>query len=657
MIRIRNLLEKSSIKNHVILRRNATSVSYHDPEYQFLQQSKVPTLHFQQSLPRLPIPLLEKTCERYLAALKPLLIDEGYRKSEDVINRFKTTTGLQLQKMLKEKDSANKHTSYISEPWFDMYLRDRKPLPLNYNVGLMLNHDIKKEYNDQLIRTTNLVVSSLRFMRSLRAECLEPEVFHLDAKKSDTDRFRRITKLAPKSIATFVAYAFKAFPLDMSQYNGLFGATRIPETDKDRIYRNKNTKHIMILRNGNFYAVDVLDNAGYIESPSVILGRIQRVLNDNTPPPEYKLGLLTAIDRNEWARLRYHLTEIGNEKQMKQIDSALFCVCLDDNVYNDEKSLAAVRNFLASDGTNRWFDKSISVIVSKDGTAGINFEHSWGDGVAVLRYFNEIYNETTKSPIIHPNMKPQTNDNDESIKLIEFNFDDRIKEGITNAQKSHNSVMDSLDLDLIQHGDISKEYCKKHNLSPDAVMQLSFQLAFKQQYDRYVGTYESCSTAAFLHGRTETMRPCTSATKAFCDTVLLKNSSPDKKKLKFLIHECSKIHKNLTNAAAMGQGFDRHLFGLRNIAEQHGLKKPNVFEDSAYELINHNILSTSTLTSNALLAGSFGPVVKDGFGIAYNMRKHECGAIVSSYKGQRDGKGFVESLRKSLDTIKNVLDD
>lgn len=37
---------------------------------------------------------------------------------------------------------------------------------------------------------------------------------------------------------------------------------------------------------------------------------------------------------------------------------------------------------------------------------------------------------------------------------------------------------------------------------------------------KYVGTYESCSTAAFKHGRTETMRPCTMQTKVnFISTV------------------------------------------------------------------------------------------------------------------------------------------
>ena len=39
---------------------------------------------------------------------------------------------------------------------------------------------------------------------------------------------------------------------------------------------------------------------------------------------------------------------------------------------------------------NRWFDKSFQLIICKDGKAAVNFEHAWGDGVAVLRFFNEV---------------------------------------------------------------------------------------------------------------------------------------------------------------------------------------------------------------------------------------------------------------------------
>ena len=48
----------------------------------------------------------------------------------------------------------------------------------------------------------------------------------------------------------------------------------------------------------------------------------------------------------------------------------------------------------------RWFDKSLNLIVTKNGLSAINFEHAWGDGVAVLRFFNELFTHTTTKPYI-----------------------------------------------------------------------------------------------------------------------------------------------------------------------------------------------------------------------------------------------------------------
>ena len=65
----------------------------------------------------------------------------------------------------------------------------------------------------------------------------------------------------------------------------------------------------------------------------------------------------------------------------------------------------------------------------------------------------------------------------------------------------------------------------------------------------------------------------------------------------------------------VGQGFDRHLFALRKIAEQKSGTMPSLFADPHYQLINHIILSTSTLSSPAIEFGGFAPVVPNGFGI------------------------------------------
>jgi len=123
------------------------------------------------------------------------------------------------------------------------------------------------------------------------------------------------------------------------------------------------------------------------------------------------------------------------------------------------------------------------------------------------------------------------------------------------------------------------------------------------------------------------------ATQAVCNALNGKNQ-PSTGELLVMIKKCSEVHGNLTKDAAMGkfsiiftkklkcciaaQGFDRHLFGLRRLAEKKGLT-PSIFKDPAYASINHNILSTSTLSSDIVMAGAFGPVVKDGLGIGSVM--------------------------------------
>uniref|UniRef100_A0A182RSJ5 Choline/carnitine acyltransferase domain-containing protein n=1 Tax=Anopheles funestus TaxID=62324 RepID=A0A182RSJ5_ANOFN len=627
-------------------------------EYQYLQRSKIPMLHFQPSLPRLPIPELEKTCARYLAAQQPLLSPDAFERTKEAVKQFSQEDGPKLQTLLKEFDAKNKHTSYISEPWFDMYLRDRAPLPLNYNPLLMMNPDPRPAFNDPVLRTTNLVISSLRFMKSLRSKTLEPEVFHLNPAKSDTHMFRTVTSLMPSIISTYVAYTFKAYPLDMSQYQGLFGGTRIPELGKDRIYRNDSSRHVLVLRKGNMYAVDVLDAQGNIEQPATLLARFQRIFNDTKLPAADPLGLLTTENRDTWATARTHLAQQGNNaKSLELVDSALFCLCLDDSTLNPDNPIPAIREFLFGDGTNRWFDKSFSLIVAKDGTAGINFEHSWGDGVAVLRYFQEIFKETTKAPFADVGLQGFDNQSNEAIVPIEFTLDDRVKAAVRTAENNHNAIIDSLDMSYMKYEGINKSVCKKQRISPDSVMQLGFQLAYYKQHGNFVATYESCSTAAFRHGRTETMRPCTLATKAFCEE-MERREGPKKKgaaELRDMMNECSTVHGQLTRDAAMGQGFDRHLFGLRHTAQKNGLPLPALYQDPAYAAINHNILSTSTLSSPALLAGGFGPVVKDGYGIGYNIQDGYLGSVVTSYKSHRNGREFVDCLRAAYEDINKVL--
>ncbi|KAA0198979.1 hypothetical protein HAZT_HAZT010761 [Hyalella azteca] len=204
---------------------------------------------------------MEKTCSRYLLSQQALLSKDEYRVTEAAVADFRTVTGPPLQAKLKAWDKNNKHTNYVSEPWFDMYLKDRASVVLNYNPFLAFKFP-EPPMNDPLLRATNMLVSSARFLRTFRAGLLEPEVYHLDPAKSNTPFYRRAVGLAPQMLASFVSYAFKAFPLDMSQYSRLLNSTRVPQVGRDVLSSDDTARHVLVMRNGNFYVFDILDENG-----------------------------------------------------------------------------------------------------------------------------------------------------------------------------------------------------------------------------------------------------------------------------------------------------------------------------------------------------------------------------------------------------------
>ncbi|XP_068175732.1 carnitine O-palmitoyltransferase 2, mitochondrial isoform X2 [Antennarius striatus] len=533
-----------------------------------------------------------------------------------------------------------------------MYLSARDPVVLNFNPFMSFNSDPKSEYNDQLLRATNMVCSAVRFMKTLRAELLEPEVFHLNPAKSDTDRFKKFIRWVPSSLSWYGAYMVNAYPLDMSQYFRLFNSTRIPKLGRDELFTDTKGKHLLVMRKGHMYVFDILDKDGNLVKPSEIQSHLKYILSDPMPAPTFPLGVLTSENRDVWAGLRDKLIALGNAEALETVDSAVFCLSLDDESMRDHIHIS--HNMLHGDAYNRWFDKSFSLILTKDGQAAINFEHSWGDGVAVLRLQNEIFKDTIEQPLVHPGSVAVV-DSASAVRRLQFNLDSELENGIKKAKENFDSAVSKLTIDAMEFKKGGKEQLKKSKLSPDAIAQLAFQMGFLRQYGQTVATYESCSTAAFRHGRTETIRPATIHTKKCSHAFVCQPGQHSVEQLKAMLNDCSKYHGQLTKEAAMGQGFDRHLFALRYLANSKGHALHGLYADPAYAAINHNILSTSTLSSPSVNLGGFAPVVPDGFGIGYGVHDDWIGCNVSSYP-TRNVHEFLQCVHKSLEDIFTVLE-
>jgi carnitine O-palmitoyltransferase 2 len=84
-----------------------------------------------------------------------------------------------------------------------------------------------------------------------------------------------------------------------------------------------------------------------------------------------------------------------------------------------------------------------------------------------------------------------------------------------------------------------------------------------------------------------------------------------------MLREAVDNHARISYEALLGQGWDRHLFALRTLAERSGNSDdlPEIFTDSAYTTLSDIVLSTSTLVHPALHAGGFGPPGPNTYGL------------------------------------------
>lgn len=81
---------------------------------------------------------------------------------------------------------------------------------------------------------------------------------------------------------------------------------------------------------------------------------------------------------------------------------------------------------------HRWFDKPCTLIVTSDGRLCSNCEHSWGDGIAMMRWGQEIVKEISK-PSYTPSSPP---DYSYVTTPITFRLDEALQNKVTEAGTS-----------------------------------------------------------------------------------------------------------------------------------------------------------------------------------------------------------------------------
>ncbi|CAO1617262.1 unnamed protein product [Sympodiomycopsis kandeliae] len=624
------------------------------------------TFSRQGELPSLPIPKLEDTAKRYLGSLEALQTKEEHETTRKVVENFLQNEGPSLQQNLQEY--ASSRISYIEEFWDDSYLQASESVVLNLNPFFILEDDPTPSRGSQLMRTTSLILASLAFIHDLRTGHLEPDTV-------------------------------RGTPLDMFQYSKLFGTARIPTANGCKMQTCPDSKHIVVMRRGQLYWFDVLDDQHRpLLTERALLGNLQAILRDadKTKPQEVAkgaIGILTTEQRKIWSGYRDTLSSNKhNSKCLAVADAALFVVCMDDSEPESPSELC--NNMLCGtyhlqDGiqlgtcTNRWYDK-LQIIVCANGAAGINFEHTGVDGHTVLRFAGDVYaelilrfaksiNNRTKSlfqaatsPIARGSGKKAGAEVDAQTlerveiatapKKLEWDFCAEITAGIRYGETRLSDLICQNECQVLEYTNFGKNFITRHKFSPDAFVQAAFQATHYKLYGRNVCTYEPAMTKQFQHGRTEAIRTCQPWTSDFVQSLQDPKIDRDAKLDK--LRKACEGHSKLSKQCAQGLGHDRHLYAIYSLAKlalsQGKLSSlPEFFLDAGWSTLNQTILSTSNCGNPALRLFGFGPVSPNGFGIGYIIKDDAISIVASSKHLQTDR--WLTTLQEYLNEVSKMM--
>uniref|UniRef100_A0A1B0EZJ6 Choline O-acetyltransferase n=1 Tax=Phlebotomus papatasi TaxID=29031 RepID=A0A1B0EZJ6_PHLPP len=614
----------------------------------------------------------------YLRLLEPILTSQHHERVKGIVKQFTAPTGLGpiLQQYLIDKREEEANWAY--DYWLnDMYMDVRLALPINSNPGMVLPP-----------RKFTTVHDVARFS----ARLIDGIMKHKDMLDSGNLPIER------------AASREKGQPLCMAQYHRLLGSCRRPGDPRDSQYlpEKRTDQHVIVACRNQMYCVPIRASDRGQLTEDEIASQLLYVLSDApclpaTPPP---VGLLTAQARTEWAHDREALLQDEqNARNIELVEQALILLCLDESLPpsfnaragNGDPTIghhAAGRDetnmeheMIHGGGSeynsgNRWFDKTMQIIVCNDGTWGLCYEHSTSEGIAVVLLLEGILKAIDEMGNVEEGVGQQHLPPPERLEWI---IRPPMQRRLVIAAKSFDQRIEDLDFYVYRYQTYGKSFIKACQVSPDCYIQLALQLAYYKLYGHLVSTYESASTRRFLLGRVDCIRSATTEAlewaKAMCQgegpNVPLESDKEDDdkdgKKVTFSLYSKDHLRELFRCAAArqteimvqniLGHGIDIHLLGLREACKDRGGPMHELFTDESYKIANCFLLSTSQVACSTDSFMGYGPVTPKGYGCSYNPYPDEITFCISAFFSAENTSAtrYAKSLQDSLDIMRDLL--
>ncbi|MGW1836128.1 choline/carnitine O-acyltransferase [Streptomyces sp. NPDC002067] len=621
------------------------------------------TFAHDDQLPKVPLPTLEESCALFLEWCRPLLTDAERAATEAEVAAFRAPDGPGpvLHAALAAYDALPTTHSWLDTFWPYRYLGRRDRIALNANFFFLFRDEFRDESrggepapgtgaapaegestpataalaaDPQLSRAAGLIAGALHHKRLLDEERLPPVL----------QRGR---------------------PQSMDQHRYLFSTTRIPGTDQDTVRAPysaewpgpSRARHIVVLFHGRMFRLDVLAPDGTPYGLDDLRAGLDAVRTLGAAPaePGTSVGHLTTLARAEWADARTALlADPGNAAALDTVETALFCVCLED--FAPDGVQEACDELLYGDRGNRWFDKAVSLIVFADGRAGINIEHCELDGTTVLSFVDGLLATT---PEEHARLAGARTQGPPAPAPLTFTTDDATRARVRAAADAFAAYGRATATRTVTFDDFGADTAKALGVSPDAFVQLAYQLAHQRAKGHLGATYESIATRQWRRGRTEAMRVVTEEIQRF--VAAMEDPATDPATRRAAFRAAAQAHVARAKDCQAGRAPEQHLWELELIQRRRGPElglpdQPALYRSPGWLTMRDDYLSTSSAPSAHIQFFGFGSTSSRCIGVAYVLLPDRFHLYLSTpEKVAEPMHTFADQLRRAVTELRELL--
>jgi carnitine O-acetyltransferase len=583
----------------------------------WLEDPSLPLYQYQDKLPRLPVPELHETLRTFLPTALPLAQNESETVAlKAAVEKFPTQAAILHERLLQRAQDWNntRRSSWLQLYWNQMgYLDVRDSVVVNVSYYFAFGDD--PTARSYIQRAAAMLTAVGQFRHGI------------------------VTGQKPADMIG------KSTPLCSTAYKYMFHACRIPQLHRDAvaIYDPARYTHAVVAVRGQFFAVDFLDPITHqpfslVEIEAALEQCVRMADNDDGSMPN--LGVCTAMNRDDWTAARAVLLQDGHTAALERLESGAVLLCLDID-QNPVSHSEVAKLLLHGDSRNRWYDKSIQLIVSKNGKAGLMGEHALMDGMPVVQLADAItklkYGDISKKQQAMATPTTTAVHTGTATRIFQQPLPTRLLQPhIAKAERDFANLTGTNELTVCRFDGYGSTFMKKAGYSPDAYAQMAMQIAtYRLWHGVQGGTYESTQVRPFLHGRTETTRTVSMESANLCQLFGARPAGDEhdaiarSRKLQALDLACTN-HVQYLKLAGQGRGVDRHFFGLSCMATV-GETLPDLYRDPVFQRSKRWRVSTSHLTHPSFDSWGYGPVVDDGVGLAYSVHPRHCVFTVTAH--------------------------